>query len=43
MIENIFALVFVVAFMGLSFWVVDRVLAYSHDVTCLQYKMGRCR
>lgn len=43
MLENIAALVFVLAFMALSFWVVDRVLTYSHNVSCLQFKLRQCR
>jgi len=42
MLENVFALVFLVAFMALSFWVVDRVIAYSQNVSCLQYKLRQC-
>jgi hypothetical protein len=43
MLENVAAFVFVLAFMALSFWVVDRVLSYSHNVSCLQFKLRQCR
>lgn len=43
MLENIGALVFVILFMSFSFWVVDRVLSYSNNVSCLQFKIRHCR
>ena len=43
MLQNAAALVFLLAFMALSFWVVDRVLTYSQNVSCLQFKLRNCR
>jgi ferric-dicitrate binding protein FerR (iron transport regulator) len=43
MLENLAALVFIVCFMALAFWVMDRVTAYSHNVTCLSARLKECR
>ncbi len=41
--ENIAAAVFLAAFLALSFWVIDRISAYSRNVSCLQFKQRDCR
>lgn len=43
MFENIAALVFVIGLLALSFWVIDRVAAYSQNVSCLQFRLKNCR
>ncbi len=43
MLENAAAFVFIVAFLMLSFWVIERVSAYSQNVSCLQFKQRACR
>lgn len=43
MLENLAALVFIACFMALAFWVMDRVMAYSHNVTCLSARLKECR
>jgi len=43
MLENLAALVFIVFFMALAFWVMDRVTAYSQNVTCLSARLKECR
>ena len=43
MAENAAALVFVVAFLLFSLWVIDGLMNYSKNVTCLQFKHRNCR
>lgn len=43
MLENIAAGIFVIAFVVLSFWVIDRVMSYSQNVTCLTVRLKNCR
>ena len=43
MAENTVALVFVVAFVLFGLWVIDGLMTYSKNVTCLQFKQRNCR
>ena len=43
MAENVAAAVVIVALLWLGFWVIERVSAYSQNVTCLQLKQRTCR
>ena len=43
MAQNAAAAVFMIGFLAFSFWVIDRVSAYSQNVSCLQLKMRGCR
>ena len=43
MAENVAALVFVVVFVLFSLWVIDGLMNYSKNVTCLQFKQRSCR
>lgn len=44
MLENLAALVFLIAFMALSFWVIDRIGAYSRALDCMQFRHNKaCR
>ena len=41
MLENLAALVFLVAFMALSFWVMDRIAGYSRALDCMQFRHNK--
>lgn len=43
MLQNAAAAVFVLALTALGFWVTDRVMSYSKNVTCLQLTPKSCR
>lgn len=43
MLENLAAGVFVILFICLGVWVIDRVSAYSRNVTCLSVRLKDCR
>ena len=43
MMENAVALVFVLVFVLFALWVVDGLISYSKNVTCLQFKQRNCR
>lgn len=38
MLENLAALVFMVGFMALAFWVMDWLSGYSRALDCMQYR-----
>ncbi len=38
MLENLAAAVFLVAFMMLAFWVIDRIGSYSRALDCMQFR-----
>lgn len=41
MLENLAAALFVVAFLALSLWVIDRVSDYSKALDCMQYRYSK--
>jgi hypothetical protein len=43
MLQNIAAAIFLLAFLAGSYWVIDRIGAYSRNVECLQFKQRWCR
>jgi hypothetical protein len=43
MLQNAAAAVFVLALTALGFWVTERMMTYSKNVTCAQLTLRSCR
>ena len=42
MLQNVAAFVFIVGFLAFSAWLIDRLIAYNHNMSCIQSHHRNC-